>query len=116
MYILSLVLIFVVCLLLVLVVLVQNSKGGGLSSTFAGSNQIMGVRKTTDFLEKATWWLAGVLLFLCVVSTAFIDRGGEAAGTMMNEQIQEAQLPSQGQPTFPTAAPEAEATDGAGTE
>lgn len=58
------VLILIVCILLVLIVLVQNSKGGGLSSGFASNNQIMGVRKTTDFLEKATWGLAGVLLLL----------------------------------------------------
>ena len=48
------VLIFIICVLLILIVLVQNSKGGGLASSFASSNQIMGVRKTTDFLEKAT--------------------------------------------------------------
>ena len=52
------VLIFIICVLLILIVLVQNSKGGGLASSFASSNQIMGVRKTTDFLEKATWTLA----------------------------------------------------------
>ena len=57
MYIAVSILIFIVCALLILIVLVQNSKGGGLSSSFASSNQIMGVRKTTDFLEKATWTL-----------------------------------------------------------
>ena len=46
------VLIFIICVLLILIVLVQNSKGGGLASSFASSNQIMGVRKTTDFLKK----------------------------------------------------------------
>ena len=116
MYYLGIVLIFIVCLLLILVVLVQNSKGGGLSSSFAGSNQIMGVRKTTDFLEKATWWLAGALLFLCVVSTAFIDHDKATTGTMMNEQIQEAQLPTEGQPNFPTAAPEATEEEGGSQE
>ena len=55
MYIAVSILIFIVCALLILIVLVQNSKGGGLSSSFASSNQIMGVRKTTDFLEKATY-------------------------------------------------------------
>ena len=49
------------------VVLVQNSKGGGLSSSFAASNQIMGVRKTTDFIEKLTWGLA---VFMVVISIA----------------------------------------------
>jgi len=55
MYTLVTVLLFITCILLVLIVLVQNSKGGGLASNFQSSNQIMGVRKTSDFLEKATW-------------------------------------------------------------
>ncbi len=55
------ILILIVCLLLVLIVLVQNSKGGGLASNFAETGQMMGVRKTADFLEKATWTLAGDL-------------------------------------------------------
>jgi preprotein translocase subunit SecG len=70
-YIFVSVLILIVCVLLGLVVLVQNSKGGGLSSTFAGQNQYMGVRKTADFLEKATWTLAIVLLVLSL-STIFV--------------------------------------------
>ena len=68
------VLIFIICVLLILIVLVQNSKGGGLASSFASSNQIMGVRKTTDFLEKATWTLAGGMMILCVLATFFIPR------------------------------------------
>ncbi len=65
------VLIIVVCILLILVVLVQNSKGGGLASSFASSNQVMGVRKTADFLEKATWTLAAALVVLSIISTSF---------------------------------------------
>ncbi len=63
--------IILVCILLILVVLVQNSKGGGLASSFASSNQVMGVRKTADFLEKATWTLAISLLVLSLISTAY---------------------------------------------
>ncbi len=74
MYTLITVLLFIVCILLVLIVLVQNSKGGGLASNFQSSNQVMGVRKTTDFLEKATWVLAGSLLFLAIMGSAFIPR------------------------------------------
>lgn len=70
-YIFVSVLILIVCVLLALVVLVQSSKGGGLSSTFAGQNQYMGVRKTADFLEKATWTLAVILLVLSL-STIFV--------------------------------------------
>tara|TARA_B100001287_G_C22177043_1_gene297353 strand:- start:86 stop:307 length:222 start_codon:yes stop_codon:yes gene_type:complete len=60
-------LIIIVCILLGLIVLVQNSKGGGLSSTFGGGNQIMGVKKTADVLEKTTWILAAILVALCLV-------------------------------------------------
>ena len=69
-----LVLIFIVCVLLVLIVLVQNSKGGGLASNFAGSGQVMGVRRTTDFLEKATWTLASSLLVLSIAASMSIPR------------------------------------------
>ncbi len=65
------ILIVIVCVLLILVVLVQNSKGGGLASSFSSSNQVMGVRKTADFLEKTTWTLAIALLALSLVSTAY---------------------------------------------
>jgi preprotein translocase subunit SecG len=75
------VLIFLVCLLLILVVLVQNPKGGGLASGFSGSNQMMGVRRTTDFLEKATWSMAALLLVLSVFSTTSIEKGSAAAAT-----------------------------------
>lgn len=96
------ILIFVVCILLILIVLVQNSKGGGLASSFSSSNQIMGVRKTTDFLEKATWTLAGVLLFLCVVSAAFIPRNNGEARSAIEEQIKNAPV-DQTVPVFPAA-------------
>ena len=56
------------------IVLIQESKGGGLASSFSTSNQIMGVRKTTDFLEKATWTLACAMVVLSVVSSAFITK------------------------------------------
>jgi preprotein translocase subunit SecG len=73
--------IILVCLLLILVVLIQNSKGGGLSSQFAGSNQIMGVRRTADFLEKATYTLAILLLVLSLLSSANISKAGTSSDT-----------------------------------
>eukprot|EP01156_Anaeramoeba_ignava_P018392 Anaeramoba_ignava/a91619_25.p1 GENE.a91619_25~~a91619_25.p1 ORF type:complete len:111 (-),score=12.26 a91619_25:106-438(-) len=62
------VLIIIVAILLVLIVLVQNSKGGGLAANFAGNNQVMGVRKTADFLEKATWVLVGLFFVLNILA------------------------------------------------
>ena len=58
-----------VCILLILIVLVQNPKGGGLASSFSSSNQFMGVKRTADFVEKTTWGLAAGLLVLSVVVT-----------------------------------------------
>ncbi len=69
------VLILITCALLGLIVLVQNSKGGGLAAGFQSSNQMMGVRQTADFLEKATWTLAIVLLAFSLLSVFIIPRG-----------------------------------------
>jgi len=70
--------IVIVCILLILIVLVQNSQGGGLASNFASSNQFMGVRKTTDFLEKATWILAaGLLVFSLLATISLQGKQGE---------------------------------------
>ncbi|MCX7862250.1 MAG: preprotein translocase subunit SecG [Bacteroidales bacterium] len=68
------ILIFIVCVLIILVVLIQNSKGGGLAANFAGSSQIMGVRRTADFLEKATWTLAISLFVLSIIASMSIPR------------------------------------------
>ena len=106
MYTLITVLIFIVCVLLVLIVLVQNSKGGGLASNFQSSNQIMGVRKTTDFLEKATWVLAGALLVLSIMGSAFIPRDQMTQEqSRVQDQIETAVDPTQ-VPNFPTTVPE----------
>ncbi len=68
MYLLLIILIVLAAILLSFVVLIQNSKGGGLASNFSSSNQIMGVRKTTDFLEKATWGLAAFIVVLSIAT------------------------------------------------
>lgn len=64
-----LVLITIVCFLLIVVIMVQNPKGGGLSSTLGGSTQMGGVQKTTDFLDKSTWTLAIALIALILLSS-----------------------------------------------
>ncbi len=103
------ILLITVCILLILIVLVQNSKGGGLSSSFASSNQVMGVRKTADFLEKATWTLAIALLVLCLASafnkpanTGTTDATTEGSVTKKKASTV---VPPAGVP-MPTAAPE----------
>jgi len=103
MYLLISVLIIVVCVFMVLIVLVQNSKGGGLASNFAGSNQIMGVRKTADFLEKATWTLAISLLVLSLLASLTMPKDrANAARSAIEKQIQDTQDPN-ALPNFPNA-------------
>lgn len=67
MYTLFIALIVLVSLLMIFIVLIQESKGGGLASNFSSSNAIMGVRKTTDFIEKATWGLAAAMVVFSIV-------------------------------------------------
>ena len=71
----------IVCVLLMLVVLIQNPKGGGVDSTFGGSsaNQMFGAAKSTDFIEKLTWGLAIALFVLCIIS-AILVQGGVSDG------------------------------------
>ena len=77
MYTLLVILIIIAALLMIGIVLIQESKGGGLSSSFASYNQIGGVRKTTDFIEKATWGLA---IAMVVISVACAYVAPKAAG------------------------------------
>ena len=73
-------LIILASIILGLIILVQNPKGGGLSSSFGGiGNQLMGVKQTTDVLEKGTWIFAGIVAVLCLTSAVFIGKGGGTA-------------------------------------
>lgn len=75
-------LIIICSVLLVLIILIQNPKGGGLSSSFGGgASQMMGVKKTTDFLEKATWTLGISLIVLILASNFAINRPDEGSVT-----------------------------------
>lgn len=87
----------VVCVLLGLIILIQNPKGGGLSSGFAGSNNIMGVQRTGDVLEKGTWVLALTLMVLALLINLTIPKGG---AVNPNNDIQN-------QITAPVSAPSA---------
>lgn len=95
------ILIVIASILMTLVVLVQNSKGGGLAANFATGNTTFGVRQTADFLEKATWTLAIVILFLCLLGTTFISTGRNKKTTELEQRIEQTQQPS-GLPQFPT--------------
>ena len=91
---------------LVFIVLVQNSKGGGLASGFSSTNQVLGVRKTTDFLEKATWSAAIVVMALCIGITALIPRNKGEEGSEVLENISAPVNTSV--PDFGTALPDAQ--------
>ena len=73
MFVTLLVIIVILAIFLCFIVTIQNSKGGGLAAGFASSNQIMGVRKTTDILEKTTWTLIILIAFLSIV-TAYVSK------------------------------------------
>ena len=103
MYSVLVILAVIVAILLVFIVSIQESKGGGLASNFSASNQIMGVRKTTDVVEKATWTLAGVLVVFSVATIFFAPRQAAIDSVVMGTKAA---------PTAPTA-PAAPATPAA---
>jgi preprotein translocase subunit SecG len=100
------VLIIITCFLLILIVLVQNSKGGGLASNFASSNQFMGVRKTADFLEKFTWILAGALLIFSILSTVTLPKANEEEKARIEGQFDNNLLNNPGAPIQLPTEPE----------
>jgi preprotein translocase subunit SecG len=81
------ILIALVCVLLMLVVLIQNPKGGGVDSTFggAGANQMFGAARSTDLIEKITWGLAIALFALCIITAIMVNGGG---GTISDIPLQ----------------------------
>jgi len=102
------ILIVIASIILIFFVVIQNSKGGGLAAGFSSSNQVMGVRKTTDFLEKATWSLAGTIVVLCIVVSLFKPRHVVEDSTIRDE-IQNV-IPGMNQgtvPDFGTPVPDA---------
>ena len=89
MYLLFIGLIVVAALLLCFVVMIQNSKGGGLASSFASSNQIMGVRKTTDFIEKLTWGLAGFIVVVSIACAYALPTATAESSVIMEQAVKE---------------------------
>ncbi len=93
------IIIILASIILGLIILIQNPKGGGLSSSFGGlGNQLMGVKQTTDVLEKGTWLFAAIIGALCITSAMFIPKTG---GNSKDNQMYEAPV---GAPTQPSNA------------
>ncbi|HIR38617.1 MAG TPA: preprotein translocase subunit SecG [Candidatus Limisoma gallistercoris] len=97
------ILILIASVLMIGIVLIQKSKGGGLASNFASSNQIMGVRKTNSFVEKATWTLAIVICVLSIISSFFAPK------LVVNSRVQATPQEQTAAP-YQTAAPAAQET------
>ncbi|AUD00719.1 preprotein translocase subunit SecG [Spirosoma pollinicola] len=104
----TIVIICIITVLLILIVLVQNSKGGGLTGEFGGlgSNQLMGVKKTTDLLEQITWGLGIALMVLSMATYVMVDRTQAAGINSANvDRAQTQTLPGSAAPTpAPSAA------------
>jgi preprotein translocase subunit SecG len=106
------ILIILSSILLGLIVLIQNPKGGGLSGTFGGfSNQFMGVKQTTDVLEKGTWVFAAAVGILCMVSPAFIPKKSTSSGEDLLKSISTRPAKSTMQTPAPTPMPGAAGAD-----
>ena len=100
MFTIFLVLIAIVCFLLVVVIMVQNPKGGGLSSSLGGSTQLGGVQKTTDFLDKSTWTLATALMVLILLSSVSFN-GNTSDSKIIDPAVPAAAKPAPATPVAP---------------
>ena len=89
MYIFLTILIVIAAVLLTLLVLVQNSKGGGLAAGFASGNQVMGAPKTADFLEKATWTIIALIVVFSIAAVGFSRDQAEAADDQSVIQVEQ---------------------------
>ena len=116
MYIVLIILTLICAVLLICVVLVQKSKGGGLSSSFAGSNQIMGVRRTNSFIEKLTWGLAGAICVLAILSTFCMPKAIVGSSRVTAPAATEQTGPGDFNTPAPVAAPAAPTQEAAPAE
>jgi preprotein translocase subunit SecG len=106
MYLVLVILIVVVCVLLGGIVLIQNPKGGGLTSNFSSQSQLMGVQKTGDFLEKGTWVLAISLMVLCLAVNVSVKGTGTAKNAIdPNTKKNMDQVDKNTPATIPAATP-----------
>ena len=99
-----LIIIVILALFLCFVVTIQNSKGGGLAAGFASSNQMMGVRKTTDILEKTTWTLVISIAILSILTAYVAKPKALNAGSVYDDEAveQSATNPESATTTFDT--------------
>ena len=94
-----------VAILLIGIVLIQKSKGGGLASQFGGAGSVMGVRQTNSFLEKGTWWLAAIIGVLSIVSAYTMPKIGAGAEIRTRTEQAAPAAPAANQFDTPAATP-----------
>ena len=118
MYLVFVILMVIAAILMCFIVLIQNSKGGGLASGFSSSNAIMGVRKTTDFLEKATWGLAAFMVVMSIATAYVVPTSSSKTQDVILEQAKQEEKTNPYSMPRGTAAPatEAPAADAPATE
>jgi preprotein translocase subunit SecG len=105
MYFLLIILAVIACVLLGAIVLIQNPKGGGLTSNFSSQSQLMGVQKTGDFLEKGTWILAISLMVLSLAINVSVKSGGTAKTHNQYDNASKAPIPTPVIPQAPKKKP-----------
>ena len=103
------ILVVLASVLMCLIVLIQESKGGGLAADYSNNNQILGAPKTTNFIEKATWGLAAAMIVLSVISVTFLDNGSSNESVLQQNAIEQAatnpnNVPGMVQPSAETPA------------
>jgi len=108
-FIFLMIVIIAVCIIITLVILSQNPKGGGLSSTFggAGGGQMFGVQRTNEFLDKATWTLAAIIVILIITANVLVDNPYTSKTKVDSVPIE---LPQQTQPAADQPQNQAPAT------
>ncbi|MBP1530935.1 MAG: preprotein translocase subunit SecG [Bacteroidaceae bacterium] len=108
MYNLIVILIVAASVLMCLIVLIQESKGGGLASGFADNNSMLGVRKTTDVIEKTTWGLAAVMVILSILSVAFLGNVQTSDSSIMQQAVEQQATNPNNLPAIPQGETPAE--------
>lgn len=110
MYLFLVILMVVAAVLMCFIVLIQNSKGGGLASGFSSSNEILGVRKTTDVLEKLTWGLAAFMVVASIATAYVMPSASQQDGSVIMEQAQQEEKTNPYNLPAGSTAPKAETT------
>ena len=101
-------------ILIILIVLVQNPKGGGLSTNFSSSNQFMGVKRTADFIEKATWGMAAAMVALSIIATVIPHERTSENRSRIQDEINNTAVDPDLLPSYPTTPLEQPAEQPAG--